>query len=64
MTLWEAVAGLTCIRCNTNPATCFYGRSGPICCQCLGGDIISPEEAQAAHDKILARRKEEESNAE
>ena len=56
MTLWEDVAGLTCEYCKKNPATHFYGDSGPICCQCQGGDVFSPEEAAKAHAEILARR--------
>ena len=60
VTLWEDVAGLTCVECNKNPATHFYGNSGAICCQChdpIGGGLVTPEEARKAHEEIIRQTK-------
>ena len=57
---WEEVAGITCAYCNLNPATHFWG-DNPICCQCHdpGGGLVSPAEAQIAHDEVLLRQQRE-----
>lgn len=58
MDAWEDVAGHMCEICNENPATHIYGLTF-MCCQCHGGDIITPEEAKEAHKKVLEEQKNE-----
>jgi hypothetical protein len=50
MSEWSEVVGRKCDECKVNPATHLYG-SAYLCCQCHGGNLYTPEEAQAEHDK-------------
>lgn len=54
MTPWKDVAGKACELCD-KPATHYYGDM-LICCECHGGGLVSHEEAEKEHAKVLAER--------
>ena len=55
-TLWEDIAGKKC-SCG-NYATHYYG-SEAICCQCHGGNLVTPEEAKREVERILLKEDDE-----
>jgi hypothetical protein len=60
MSAWEDVAGEKCCECD-GPATHIYG-DVYWCCDCHAGKdcgLISREDAQKEHDRVLAARKAE-----
>ena len=50
---WEEVAGKKCERCG-NWATHYYGKV-LMCCECHGGYLVTQEEAEKEHEKIILR---------
>ena len=58
MSSWESVVGWKCYYCRKNLATHWFGRV-PICCQCHGGDMFTPEEAVKEHLRVMRDREQQ-----